>query len=246
MKIALLISGEFREFAIAHKFWPFLHWDNVDIYFSVWSNSKIEFTRDGFDIEPVDVALMQSLNPKSIITDPPIEAPLHRNMKMIYRVKMGLDAIFNSNIDYDLIVNVRPDFFTFAPGEYFIKEFERALEKKVCIIDGYGPTGSGDSMIIFPIVHATRFRHYNFGVHFEPGKGDIHKVFRDYFFGFTEAMSDDFCHKHGIVRPNARMLSHEDQTSFRKVHELSGVWWEERYKEKFNYSGFNYNDPDCT
>lgn len=115
MKIAILIAGEYREFAIAHKFWSFLNWENVDCYFSTWDDSyrilgKLEYTRiletitdqDILNIIPkckIDIGYYQKVN----------DTAWHSSSLMINRWKKAINMMSSSGIEYDRVILIRPD-----------------------------------------------------------------------------------------------------------------------------------------
>lgn len=248
MRIALLISGEFREFAIAHKFWPFLQWEGLDIYFSVWSTSHIYYPDKHFEVEPVNYRMMNLLKPKALIVEHQPKGELHNNLKMIHRLKQGFDAILNSGIDYDVVITVRPDFFSYSKDEYYREQVKQAYERQICLIDGFRPEASGDSLIIYPIKYVKVFQEYDFTSKFTrlPNgvyNGDIHKIFGEFFTGKAEEMPG-MSRTIGIVRVTARELHPLHQKSFRRVDNKAEEWWNKRNGP--GYIKRIYDDPDCT
>lgn len=250
MRIALLISGEFREFEIAHKFWPFLNWEGIDIYFSVWYKSTIYYSDGSFITEPVNFRVMNSLNPKAIIADHQPVIEIHNALKMIHRLKRGFSHILNSGIEYDLVITVRPDFVSYAKDEYYIKQVERAYREQICMIDGFNHVGktSGDSIIVYPIKYVKDFVNFTFEDLFTKSPsgyyfGDIHKIFGTYFSDKADEMPG-MSNTISIARVNARELSPAQQRSFRMIDLKSEEWWNKRHGH--SYMRRNYNDPNCS
>lgn len=111
MKIAVLISGEYREFDIVHKTWPFLKWQDVDIYVSTWNITTETNTRLDINIvESVDLARFQKhVSVRAASIDSPKD--ISHNNKMLDRWKTGLELINNSGVHYDVIIIIRPDLY---------------------------------------------------------------------------------------------------------------------------------------
>jgi hypothetical protein len=115
MKIAVLISGEYRTFDVAVKSMSFLHQPNVDVYFSTWDRSKQKNDILGIalDEEVTYFRIAKALGDKKLtdfcIDDHTYLADKLYNTKMIYKWHRGLEMIQRSGIEYDLIMITRPD-----------------------------------------------------------------------------------------------------------------------------------------
>jgi len=245
MRVALLVSGEFREFAIAHKFWPFLHWNDIDIYFSLWSTSSIVYTLDRTDVEPIDIQLINSFKPKACCIEDPRPDIDHNALKMIHRLKEGFRLILSTGINYDVIMTIRPDLAIVYSEEDFRKELDRAYRDQICLIDGFDrcKLKSGDSIIMFPLKYVHRFLRYDFE---KPLRitNNIHNVFGDFFNGRGDVIHD-MTQRHIIVRPNARELTTDYQKSFKSISHKSEEWWKNYHNEPFCLPRVIY-DKDCT
>ena len=119
MKTALLIAGELREFETAKSFWPFLNIPDIDIYISTWSTSvKHDPVNNEKITEIIDrETLEKSLNFKKIIIEdvPTTEAwGIHL---YCYKIRGLIETILAENIDYDIVIVIRPDLiFTVFPS----------------------------------------------------------------------------------------------------------------------------------
>jgi len=115
MRIAVLISGEYRTFGICCKTMKFLDNPNVDIYFSTWNKTvysapKINlYAEEDVTIEKIK----KDLGKDAIIEIEPHNSFVEKryNSKMIHRWKRGFELIKRSNILYDYVLIMRPDLF---------------------------------------------------------------------------------------------------------------------------------------
>lgn len=116
MKIAVLISGEYRTFDACAPTMKFLHDPRVDIYFSTWDATRVELPLINFKFEEsvtVERITKAIQKPATIVVDPLIQAlaRMRYNSKMIFRWKRGFNLIKESKIDYDYVLMVRPDLY---------------------------------------------------------------------------------------------------------------------------------------
>lgn len=112
MNIAVLISGEYREFEIAYPSWSFDKCGKVDYFFSTWNTTSE--VNDNLNInihETVTIDRIQQFLP---ITNYIISEPntMFNQQKMMNRWHEGLKLIQNSGKKYDVIVVIRPDLYT--------------------------------------------------------------------------------------------------------------------------------------
>lgn len=113
MRIAVLISGEYRTFGLCRKTMSFLDHPDIDIYFSTWDKTIYDMPKIGLHInEDVTIERIR----KDLGKDATIEIEPHNliieeryNAKMIHRWKRGIELIKNSNIEYDFVLIIRPD-----------------------------------------------------------------------------------------------------------------------------------------
>jgi len=123
MKIAVLIAGEYREFPVAHKFWTFLKWDNVDSYFSTWNTSKMLLKGKGEIMEQIsEDKILNFITPISIdlasLDDPPQNQICYQGY-LINRWKSAINLMNNSGIQYDRVILLRPDVALDYDEEFF-------------------------------------------------------------------------------------------------------------------------------
>jgi len=113
MKIAVIISGEYRTFSVARKSMKFLDNPNVDIYFSTWDRSLFYNKRARLQVsDPVTESQIRSVigrdatmivEPSNLITE------RKYNTKMIYRWLRGFELVEQSGKEYDFVIVTRPD-----------------------------------------------------------------------------------------------------------------------------------------
>lgn len=237
MRIALLISGEFREFEIAHKFWTFLQWKDVDIYWSTWKTSNIVYTEHHSIVEPINFKLIHSTNPKGVIVESQDDDNRHPAIKMIHRIKEGLKLVLES--EYDVVMIIRPDLMIMSSDEYLRDRLKYSIENQKCLIDGYRPGASGDQFVILPVKFAREFLEYDFNQHIDFTSPwplcDIHEMFAYFFKDNAEGLAVLYFW-HAIVRVTARKLKPIHQQHFRRVLQTSAEWWETRNKLKYHIS----------
>lgn len=113
MKIAILISGEYRTFPICRKTMTFLDDPRTDIYVSTWNQSNYINRLINLNItESVSHDNIKSDLGKSAtieIEDPAVITVTKYNTQMIHRWKRGIKLIKDSEIEYDYILVTRPD-----------------------------------------------------------------------------------------------------------------------------------------
>jgi len=115
MKLAILISGEYRKFDVSRKTMLFLDNPNVDIYVCTWdktiySSKKIDFYKE-YDVNEEIILrdLGRYANIKIDKHDSIKETKY--NCKMINRWLNGFEMIKNSGIEYDYILIMRTDLY---------------------------------------------------------------------------------------------------------------------------------------
>lgn len=113
MKIAVLIAGEFREFAIAHTFWTFLKWPEIDCYFSTW-NESIAVPEDCSKspiIEYITAEMIHEyINPIAIDISVKAESgEINKAGWMINRWKTAISLMIKTQNHYDRVILIRPD-----------------------------------------------------------------------------------------------------------------------------------------
>jgi hypothetical protein len=115
MKIAILISGEYRTFPICRKTMPFLDDERADVYVSTWDKSIVKNVQLNLDINNTitEDGVRKDLNRSATILIEPVECFVEKryNSKMIHRWKTGFKMIVDSEIEYDYVLVTRPDLF---------------------------------------------------------------------------------------------------------------------------------------
>jgi hypothetical protein len=165
MKIALLISGEFRNFDISCKYWPHLSVPNIDKYFSVWKQ-----VYQGIEShEIVNYDLIQKFNPVSIIVEDKTQCSwIQANIENLnaisqfHRIKMGLNAIIASKFAYDLVIISRSDLFFGCSTQELLDEFKKCLDNnEVGLLGDHGPFVE-DIFMVLPFNVAKEFAEIDF------------------------------------------------------------------------------------
>lgn len=122
MKIAVLISGEYRTFDICRKTMSFLDDERVTVFFSTWSSSNNSNSVLGYSenrtitkehiLETLgNVQVGGVLIDHMVMLNSGFDYPTDRyNSPMVFRWLRGLEMIYNSG-EYDLIIILRPDLF---------------------------------------------------------------------------------------------------------------------------------------
>lgn len=134
MKIAVLISGEYRTFGLCRSTMKFLDDPRVDIYFSTWDKTIYNVPKINFHKEEIvtEEHIRKDLGKDVVIDIEPhnLFQEVRYNSKMIHRWKRGFELIKNSNIDYDFVLVMRPDlyFSEFADHSFsFIEQYRDRL-----------------------------------------------------------------------------------------------------------------------
>jgi HAD superfamily hydrolase (TIGR01509 family) len=132
MKIAVLVTGEYRTFDHARKSMHFLDQPNIDVYFSTWDKSSTSDKLSGYDFNkdknyriitkkiinralniPATVAIQDLVSSEKIkLSGPPL-------IKTWY---LGFDLIRKSGKKYDYVLLTRPDLY-FKHGKFNFEKF---------------------------------------------------------------------------------------------------------------------------
>ena len=136
MKIAVLIAGEYREFAIAHKFWTFLSWPDVDCYFATWKHSLLVQVDTPLDdpLPPINEIITAEQIRSLIkvvdldITDRSESAKMYYvGWSMIERWKSAISLMQKSGTQYDRVILIRPD-LALSYDEDMFRQFIRDID----------------------------------------------------------------------------------------------------------------------
>lgn len=118
MKIAVLVVGEMRFLSECISSMNFLYDKNVDIYFSVWSNTSkllplIDVPINSPVLSKADIERILNRNVNFLTED---DIPLTNSLyKYVHRLDGGVKLIESSGIDYEYILTVRPDLYFHRP-----------------------------------------------------------------------------------------------------------------------------------
>ncbi len=138
MKIAVLITGEYRTFNFCRKTQLFLDQPDVDVYFCTWNktntlNPHRANSKGWEDYKPIlrEVTLDEirtTLNrPAEILLQDVPQPPIN---PMIVGWCNGLDLVKKSGIEYDFILVMRPDLF-FRPRAFIDPGYFYLYQDKV-------------------------------------------------------------------------------------------------------------------
>lgn len=261
MKIAVLIAGEFREFSIAHKFWSFLNWSDVDCYFSTWDKSYMIPSSDA-DLPILEIITDQTI--RDILPNAKINISSyagdrfkhwHSASLMLNRWKSVLNLLLHSENQYDRVFLIRPDLALNFDEEIFKKFiYTHPIDDSSL----HGLTGSGgidknqnvlsigkmsDLMLIGTqngILKLLELPDDNLQTSWKEYKSiDIHSYLAancgTMFSNMFNSPIDDWC----IVRSNCRGKPH---ISFNECKERSRDWWETKFKRYSFMSNNNWQN----
>ena len=115
MKVAILLSGEYRMFDICRPTMTFLNDLEVDVYVSTWDTTH--HFRPGINLscyeKVTETQISHVLERPATIQVESVEVqktlPDHYNCNMIHRWKQGFQLIQNSGIEYDYVIITRFD-----------------------------------------------------------------------------------------------------------------------------------------
>lgn len=113
-KVAVLISGEYRTFAIARNTMAFLDDPEIDVYFSTWDTTIYSLPKLRLKIiESVSHNRIQAAlgRPAKILIEnqSQFKRTDRYNNQMIHRWLAGFQLIKDSGISYDYVIIIRPD-----------------------------------------------------------------------------------------------------------------------------------------
>lgn len=116
MKIAVLIAGEYREFSIAHKFWKFLHWPNVDVFFATWNKTlHIDKNRNVLPkiLNVEDEDILKYVTPKKYkildYNNKFTKNKSYYNAAMVTLWQEAISLLEQTEEKYDFVILIRPD-----------------------------------------------------------------------------------------------------------------------------------------
>lgn len=122
MRTAFLISGDYRGFDYGvHTYVPLMK--KCDVYVSTWNHTSQHCPLTGNEIFRMPVtedrvlANLKDVSVKAVICEDLSCSPKSDiyNTKMVYRWRVGMNAILNSGIQYERVIYARPDLFFYDP-----------------------------------------------------------------------------------------------------------------------------------
>jgi hypothetical protein len=115
MKIAVLISGEYRTFGHCIRTMDFLYDPRVDIYVSTWDSSSYvspKINLDHTELVNYDRVVNDLHKDATILIEPQsLIKEVKYSTKMMHRWISGFNLIKESNNHYDYVIVMRPDLF---------------------------------------------------------------------------------------------------------------------------------------
>lgn len=119
MRIAILISGEYRTFKHCRRTMNFLDDPRADIYVSTWDSSSYVSPKINLNVNEVVIKqhIQADLGKKATILIEPqsLVEEVKYSTKMMHRWKAGIKLIQDSNKRYDYVIVMRPDLFFHGP-----------------------------------------------------------------------------------------------------------------------------------
>jgi hypothetical protein len=255
MKIAVLIAGEYREFRIAHKFWSFLSWPDVDCYFATWDKS-IRVDKNVAIPDIVDTICKEDITDNIKVANYQIanqEASgwVHSSEFMIDRWKAAIVMMQDSGIEYDKVILIRPD-LALDYDENLVKEFmeQTAMDdndlygiifgpldqsvnmknlEQVGDLVMFGTKGSILKLLDLPMQPLLDSSNKQLDIlkSYPPATVDIHHYLGKNIPLLYKRMMNLPIRKNCVVRSNCRDLINP---TFGECKMKAREWWETRYK----------------
>jgi hypothetical protein len=228
MNIAVIVSGEYREFDLAHVSWPFVNWPTVDFYFSTWNTTTEVNDRLGINIKEevtIDRIAKHGLNIISYAIDNPNEN-LFNQQKMIERWHKGLELLSNSNFKYDSVILIRPDLFLDFDTNLFYEFVTNIEEDCIYVLGDSESTNSVQDQLILgtpkAILKLTELQYpkdllYNTNIHWY-----LAKNFSKMYNKVKNIPFNNYC----LLRSNSRLL---DNKTLQEVKKDAAVWYSNKY-----------------
>lgn len=263
MKIAVLISGEYREFPIAHKFWTFLSWPDVDCYFATWKYSFA--TQADISIEsPKELITPDQIHNYIKVVDFDISERVVTDQKyytgwaMINRWNTAISLMQKSGIHYDRVILIRPDLALEYEEEVFKKFVYEVIDNDNNI---YGMTSSilgkpvplategrmNDVILIGTQNSITKLTQLPIEEFFQPDNSympkvvEIHSYLARHCSVIYENLFNMPIREQCVVRNNCRTLINP---TYNDCKLKAKAWWEEKLK-LFYWMGENIWDYDA-
>jgi hypothetical protein len=247
MKIAVLITGEYREFPNAHKLWSFLKWSEVDTYFVTWDKTSVVYMDRNNPVvreSVTDRDIFNFISPKKHkILDSSYQHNFATNSgSMLYLWQQGLELLESSNENYDFVILIRPDLGIQFHDNILKDFFERKIQSSdrvIYLINSvplenpqiFGIVEAVPDMMIVGTPNALlKIKHMNIDKFYVSKNSeliDVHKFLAKEYIKFYDCAYnlpiEDWC----IVRSNSRLSASK---TFEDYKEDSRIWWETYHK----------------
>jgi hypothetical protein len=228
MSIAVIVSGEYREFDFAHISWPFIKWPTVDFYFSTWSTTTEVNARLGIHIKEkvtINRIAKHGLNIIAYTIDD-LKRNLTNQQKMIERWHKGLELLSNSNLTYDSVILIRPDLFLDFDEDLFYEFVTNLEEDCIYVLGGAESTNSVQDQLILgtpkAISKLTEIPYYKDLSH----NTNIHWYLATHFSKmYNEVKSIPFSN-YCLLRSNSRYMANK---TLQEVKKDAAVWYSNKY-----------------
>jgi hypothetical protein len=247
MKIAILVAGEYREFVLAHKFWTFLKWTNIDCYFATWDTSIFEKYNKEQTVEYITKeSISAHITPKSISLD---SNPIRKlgestSTRQINRWQTSIQMMLESGIVYDRVILIRPDLaleYDESQLAKFINEMPNDDNRLYTIIhrdlntplDIQQAKNVGDIIMVGTQGAISKLMNLS-----KPVDRNIHTYLAKNFLSMGISIFNLPIPRFCIVRSNCRGLD----LNFRECKEKAKEWWEKRHKRFYHMADNNF-DP---
>ena len=228
MNIAVVVSGEYREFDLAHVSWPFITWSTVDFYFSTWNTSSEVNDRLDINIkEDVTISRISShgLNVIAYAIDKP-NSYLTNQQKMIERWHNGLKLLSNSNLTYDRVILIRPDLFLDFDENLFYEFVSNIEEDCIYALECTESTNSiQDQLILGTPKSVLKLTEINYDKGLLPNT-NIHWYLAVQFVQLHITVKNIPFNNYCLMRSNSRQLPNK---TLQEVKKDAAIWYSNRY-----------------
>lgn len=151
VKLAILITGEYRTFDICRKYMTFLNDPDIDIYISTWDKTVYKNSKINLHVEEeVTLSRIEEILGRSALIEIetcPVGLEKYSS-KMIYKWLRAVTLI--ENTPYDYVLFVRPDIL-FADASHIIDNLN--TYKESIGVEWYTLTQLHDIFFIVPYSH---------------------------------------------------------------------------------------------
>jgi tRNA A-37 threonylcarbamoyl transferase component Bud32 len=226
MSIAVIVSGEYREFDLAHDSWPFIKWPTVDFYFSTWNTTTEVNDRLGIHIKEevtINRIANHGLNIIAYAIDN-LDENLTNQQKMIERWHKGVELLSSSNLTYDSVILIRPDLFLDFDEDLFYK-FVTNIEEDCIYALGESTNSVQDQLIIGTPKSVSKLSEMYYSKDLSHNT-NIHWYLATHFSKMYTEVKDIPFRNYCLLRSNSRQL---DNKTLQEVKKDAAVWYSNKY-----------------